>query len=215
LRIGVKKQFGFKRPGGKSYDVKVIVFKDADGNGVQGKGEELVENVLIKINDKAVITNSAGQAEFKDLIYGQYLMESDVLGDTEGWFKSDDNSIFVEKSKTIYIPLTRGVQISGNVLAQKATYSRFVNELNLSGIRITAIGKDGKVYSGLTDRSGQFRMFVPFGQYVIKASGSTIDDQFQFAQDTYELGIDNADSNYQLTYYLIEKRRKLNIKKFN
>lgn len=215
LRIGVKKQFGFKRPGGKSYDVKVIVFKDADGNGVQGKGEELVENVLIKINDKAVITNSAGQAEFKDLIYGQYLMESDVLGDTEGWFKSDDNNIFVEKSKTVYIPLTRGVQIAGNVLAQKATYSRFVNEVNLSGIRITAIGKDGKVYSGLTDRSGKFRMFVPFGQYVIKASGATIDDQFQFAQDTYELGIDNADSNYQLTYYLIEKRRKLNIKKFN
>lgn len=215
LRIGVKKKFSFKRPGGKAYDMKVIVFKDADGNGVQDKGEELVENVLIKINETAVITNSAGQAEFKNLIYGQYLMESDVLGDTEGWFKSDDNNVFVDKSKTIYIPLTRGVQIMGNVLVQKATYSRFANEVNLSGIRITAIGKDDKVYSGLTDRSGQFRLFVPFGQYVIKASTTTIDDQLQFAQEAYDLGIDNADSNYQLTFYLIEKRRKLNIKKFN
>lgn len=215
LRIGVKKRFGFKRPGGKAYNVKVIVFKDADGNGVQDKGEELVQNVLIKINDRAVITNVGGQAEFKNLIYGQYLMESDVLGDTEGWFKSDDNSIFVDKSKTIYIPLTRGVQIAGNVLVQKATYSRFANEVNLSGVRVTAIGKDDKVYSGLTDRSGQFRLFVPFGQYIIKASAATIDDQFQFAQDTYELSIDNADSNYQLTYYLIEKSRRLNIKKFN
>ncbi len=121
----------------------------------------------------------------------------------------------MEKSKTIYIPLTRGVQIAGNVLVQKATYSRFANEVNLSGIRVTAIGKDDKVYSGLTDRSGQFRLFVPYGQYEIKASGATIDDQFQYAQDTYELGIDNADSNCQLTYYLIEKSRRLNIKKFN
>lgn len=215
LRIGVKKQFNIKRPGGKTYDLKVMVFKDADGNGIKDKGEEMVENVLLKMNNSAVITDDNGQAQFQNLILGNYLLESTVLGDSEGWFKADDNQVIVDKSKTIYIPLTRGVQISGTILVQKATYSRFVNEVNLSGVRVTAVGKDGKTYSGLTDREGRFRLFVPFGQYAIKASASTIDDQFQFAQDSYDLNIDNADSDFQLTYYLIEKRRRLNIKKFN
>ena len=215
LRFGIRKEFKIKRPGGKAFDLKVVVFKDADGNGVKDLGEELVENVLLKINDKAVITDRQGQAEFKNLIFGNYLVESDVLGDTEGWFKTDDNSIIMDKSKTLYIPLSRGVQVTGTILLQKASYSRFLNDVDLSGIRISAVGADDKVYSGITDRQGQFRIFVPFGQYQVKASSASIDEQFQFAQDTYELSIDNAEANFQITYYLIEKRRKLNIKRFD
>ena len=98
---------------------------------------------------------------------------------------------------------------------QKATYSRFVNEVDLSGIRVSAIDKNNKVYSGLTNRDGQFRIFVPFGQYQVTASSATIDQQFQFAQDSYNLEIDNAEADFQVTYYLIEKSRKLKIKKFN
>jgi len=215
LRFSIKKEFKIRRPGGKSFDLKVLVFKDADGNGVKDAGEELVENVLININDKAVITNEKGQAEIKNLVFGNYLVQSSVLGDSEGWFKTDDNSILMDKSKTLYIPLSRGVQITGTILLQKATYSRYVNEVDLSGIRVSAIGKDDKVYSGLTNREGQFRIFVPFGQYQVTASSASIDQQFQFAQDSYQLDIDNAEANFQVTYYLIEKRRKLNIKKFN
>jgi len=114
----------------------------------------------------------------------------------------------------MFIPLTRGVQITGSVIAQKAAYSRSYDKINLSGVRISAIGADNKIYSGLTDRSGNFRIFVPFGKYTIDASSTTIDEQFQFAQDSYKLEIDNTDSNYELTFYLIEKKRQLNIKKF-
>lgn len=215
LRLGVRKTLGFKRPGGKAFPLKIIVFKDADGDGVRGRGEAYVENVMIKVNDKTVLTDKDGRAEFLNLAYGTHTMTSTVLGDTEGWFKADDNAVFMDKEKTVYIPLTRGVQIAGNVLVQKATYSRFANDVNLSGVRITAVGEDEKVYSGITDRSGQFRLFVPFGKYTISASTSTIDKQFQFAQDAYTLEINSADSNYRLTYYLIEKKRTLNIKKFN
>lgn len=215
LRFGIKKEFGFRRPGGKSYDLKVVVFKDADGNGKRDKGEEFVENVLIKTKGESVLTNFSGEANFENLVNGNYLIESTVLGDTEGWFKSGNNPVFITKSQTLFIPLTRGVQITGSVIAQKAAYSRSYDDIKLSGIRISAIGVDGEVYSGVTDRSGEFKMFVPFGKYTIDASSTTIDEQFQFAQDSYKLEIDNADSNYELTFYLIEKKRKLNIKKFD
>ncbi|WP_141719696.1 SdrD B-like domain-containing protein [Roseivirga misakiensis] len=215
LRFGIKKDFGFKRPGGKAFDLKVLVFKDADGNGKRDKGEEFVQNVMITLKDQTIMTDLNGEASFENLEVGNYLVKSKMLSDNEGWFKAGNNPVLMNKSQTLLIPLTRGVQIIGTVIAQKATYSRSYDDVKLGGIRISAIGSDERVYSGVTDKDGKFKIFVPFGKYVIDASSATIDEQFQFAQDSYELTIDNADSNYELTYYLIEKKRKLNIKKFD
>ncbi|MBX2846167.1 MAG: hypothetical protein KTR13_08125, partial [Saprospiraceae bacterium] len=65
------------------------------------------------------------------------------------------------------------------------------------------------------DQEGNFRIFVPFGKYEVKASAAGVDSRLQFAQSSYPLDINNADANYQLTFYLIEKNRKLNIRRFN
>lgn len=215
LRIGVKKEFTFRRPGSKHYEMKVAVFKDLDGNGVRNKGEDFVQNVLIKVRGKSAITGSEGHATFSNLPIGNYIIESEVLGDSEGWFKSDDTPVLLEKDQTIFIPLTKGVQINGRVIVQKATYSALNEKVDVGSIRISAVGTDERVFSALTDEEGNFRIFVPFGSYEVKASGSGIDSRLQFAQSSYPLEINNADANYQLTFYLIEKNRRLNIKRFN
>lgn len=215
LRIGVKKDFAFRRPGVKSYKIKVAVFKDLDGNGIRDSGEDFVENVLIKINGKSAITGASGSALFENLNMGSYSIESQVLGDSEGWFNPDNTPLVLAKDETVFIPLTRGVQINGRVIVQKATYSALVEDVDLDEIRISAVGEDERVYSGLTDGSGEFRIFVPFGKYTIRASGAGIDKRLQFAQDNYALEINNASAKYQLTFYLIEKNRRINIKKFD
>lgn len=215
LRIGVKKDFAFRRPGVKSYKIKVAVFKDLDGNGIRDSGEDFVENVLIKINGKSAITGAGGSALFENLNMGSYSIESQVLGDSEGWFNPDNTPLVLAKDETVFIPLTRGVQINGRVIVQKATYSALVEDVDLDEIRISAVGEDERVYSGLTDASGEFRIFVPFGKYTIRASGAGIDKRLQFAQDNYALEINNASAKYQLTFYLIEKSRRINIKKFD
>ena len=215
LRLGVKKDFKFKRPGSKAYEMKVIVFKDIDGNRRRDKGEELVENVIIKVNNKSTITDANGQCNFYNLTEGEYSIKPAILVDTQGWFMMGLPPINIARNETVYIPLTKGVQIKGSIVGQKATYSRSYKELDLSGIRISAIGDNEEVYSTVTDQEGKFSVFVPFGNYVVDVSSATIDEQFQFAQDSYSLNIDNAESNYELTFFLIEKKRKLNIKKFD
>ena len=214
LRLGVKKDFKFKRPGRKSYEMKVVVFKDVDGNRRRDKGEEFVENIIIKVNNKSAITNVNGQCNFYNLSQGEYSIKSVILIDTQGWFMLGLNPINITRNETVYIPFTRGVQIMGSVIGQKATYSRSYKELDLSGIRISAISDNDEVYSAVTDKEGKFKVFVPFGKYMIDVSSATIDEQFEFAQDSYPLNIDNAESNYELTFFLIEKKRQLNIKKF-
>lgn len=215
LRLGVKKEFGFRRPGVKSYKIKVAVFKDLDGNGIRDSGEDFVQNVLIKINGKSAITGATGETLFENLDMGSYSIESKVLGDSEGWFNPDDTPLVLAKDETVFIPLTKGVQINGKVIVQKATYSALVDEVDVDEIRISAVGDDERVYSALTDASGAFRIFVPFGKYSVRASGAGIDKRLQFAQDNYSLEINNANANYQLTFYLIEKNRRVNIKKFD
>ena len=116
----------------------------------------------------------------------------------------------------MYIPLKRGSQINGSVILQKAQFSALgENSMDLSGIRVTAVDNMGNSYSGLTSQSGQFRLYVPFGNYTVSVNESAVDSQFQLAQKSYKLEINNVGANYQLAFYLIEKRRKVNIKKFD
>ena len=215
LTLGVKKEFRFRRPGNKHYNMKVAIFKDLDGNGVRDKGEEFAENVLIKVKGKWAITGKEGIVTFSNLPIGNYIVESEVLGGSEGWFNMDATPVLLDKDQTVYIPLSKGVQISGQVIVQKATYSAYIDDVSLESIRVSAVGPNDRVFSSMTDKSGRFVLYVPFGKYDIKASSAGVDDQLQFAQDTYPLEINNANANYQLTFYLIEKSRRLNIKKFN
>lgn len=57
MGFGVKKQIGIPIPGKKFYSVRVIVFKDINGNGKQDRNEEGVENMLVSIRKKSPPTD--------------------------------------------------------------------------------------------------------------------------------------------------------------
>lgn len=216
LRFGLKKQFNVKKPGKKSHDLEVVVFKDLNGNNLRDQGEEFERNVIVKVNGESLMTNEEGVVYFKNLSEGSYLVESQLLSNTEGWFKSKGIEVDVTSSQAVYVPLKRGVQISGNIILQKAQYSALGESgMKLNGIRVTATDISGESFSTLTDLSGQFRLYVPFGSYIIKVNEQAVDSQFEFAQSSYTIDVNNIGGNYQLAFYLIEKRRQLNIKKFD
>jgi hypothetical protein len=216
LRFGVKKVFNIKRPGSKSHDLEVVVFKDLNGNNRRDVGEDFVEDAIISVKDMSLMTNSEGKVIFKNLPQENYLVKSEVLSNIEGWFKGDGQSVILDNDRTVFIPLKRGVQVKGNILLQQAQYSALgQGGMNLNGIRVNMTDKDGNSYSGLSGQNGEFNIYVPFGLYTIKVNEQAVDDQFQFAQSSYTLNVNNVSVNYQVTFYLIEKARKLNIKKFD
>lgn len=217
LRFGLKKTFNLKKPGRKSHDLEVVVFKDLNGNNLRDEGEEFEKNVIVKVNDEALMTNEDGVVYYKNLAEGQYFVETQLLTNSEGWFKSKGIEVDVNSSQAVYVPLKRGVLITGNIILQKAQYSSLgEGNMKLDGIRVTATDAiTGQRYSSLTNLEGAFRLYVPFGQYTVSVNDQAIDDQFEFAQSSYSLDINNQGGNYQMTFYLIEKRRQLNIKKFD
>lgn len=216
LRLGISKNFNFKKPNKKTHNLEVVIFKDLNGNNRRDQGESFEKNVIVRVNGEALMTDEEGTVIFRDLPENEYLINTELLTNVEGWFKSKGISVNMDKDQAVYIPLKRGVQINGNIILQKAQFSALgENTMDLSGIRVIATDEAGEKYDGLSDRQGNFRLYVPFGQYTIRVNEQAIDDQFEFAQGSYSLGVNDVTVNYQLTFYLIEKRRKLNIRRFN
>ena len=216
LRFGIKKTFNVKRPGSKSHDLEVVVFKDLNGNNRRDVGEEFVKDALITVKDMALMTNEEGVVIFKNLIQGEYKVKSDVLSNVEGWFKGDGQSVILDNDRTVFIPLKRGVQVKGNIILQQAQYSALgAGGMNLSGIRVNMTDNSGNSYTALSGQGGEFNLYVPFGLYTIQVNEQAVDEQFQFAQSSYTLNVNNVNVNYQVTFYLIEKSRRVNIKKFD
>lgn len=216
LRFGLKKTFNLKKPGKKSHDLEVVVFKDLNGNNVRDQGEEFEKNVIVKVKGQALMTDEDGVVYFRNLPEGNYVVENELLSNTEGWFKSKGIEVELNSDQAVFIPLKRGVQISGSIILQKAQYSALgEGNMKLNGIRVTATDANGDTFTGLTDLSGVFRLYVPFGTYTVRVNEQAIDSQFEFAQSSYTLDVNNLGGNYQMAFYLIEKRRQLNIRKFD
>ena len=216
LRFGIKKTFNVKRPGSKSHDLEVVVFKDMNGNNRRDVGEDFVQNALVTVNDMSLMTNDEGVVIFKNLTQGEYKIKSDVLTNVEGWFKGDGQSVALSNDQTVFIPLKRGVQVKGNIILQQAQYSALGEDgMKLSGIRVSMTDKEGNNFTALSGEGGSFNLYVPFGQYTIRVNEQAVDEQFQFAQSSYTLNVNNVNVNYEVTFYLIEKSRRLNIKKFD
>ncbi len=216
LRVGIAKDFNFKKPNKKTHDLEVVVFKDLNGNNRRDQGEEYEKDVIVRVNGESLMTDSEGTVIFRDLPEDEYIVNTNLLTNVEGWFKSKGVSVNMDKDQALFIPLKRGVQINGNIIFQRAQFSAIgENRLDLNGIRVIAQDQNGDQYTALTNLDGNFRLYVPFGQYTIRVNEQAVDDQFEFAQSSYSLSVNDVSVNYQLSFYLIEKRRRLNIRKFD
>ena len=157
-----------------------------------GQSLNNAKNVIVRVNGQALMTNEEGVVYFRNLPEGKYLVENELLTNAEGWFKSKGIEVDMNSDQAVYIPLKRGVQIVGNILLQKAQYSALgEGGMKLNGIRVTATDCSGETYTSLTDLSGHFRLYVPFGTYTIRVNEQAIDSQFEFAQSSYTLDVNN------------------------
>ncbi|HRH66581.1 MAG TPA: hypothetical protein PLU53_09820 [Bacteroidia bacterium] len=233
MGFGVKKQIGIPIPGKKFCSVRVIVFKDLNGNGKQDGNEEGVENMLVSIRLKSpptdrpdtlsvgrdqsedFVTDMKGQIYYDNVTPGVYLMKATPLINQGEWFDVNSVEIQIDKKNTIYLPLSRGIKLNGSVLISRDKYSTDEAILDLSRIRVTAIDSSGKTFSCLTDRDGQFSLFLPMGIYTLAINDAALGNKFVFVQNKMSIDLTHPVDNYSVTFNVAEKRRKMDIKKFN
>jgi hypothetical protein len=232
FEFGVGVKFNVNVPIGlqRNYDVKIIAFRDLNGNGTMELNENGISDMLIHIrlnsdsiseketgdfyqnpSEYDLVTNGDGLVEYQNIPMGNYVITAMPLASMGGWFDGKTFYRMIDKNKTIYIPLSRGAKVSGGVLLERDRYGTS-KVLNLGNIRVTAVNQDdGHSFSTLTSSDGNFSLFVPNGNYLIMINESAVSTQFEFLQNNIPITINKDFENYNVSFYLVEKQRQIKV----
>ncbi len=216
IGAGVRKEFGIPIPfvEQSTLDVSFVAFYDENGNKKKDRDETVIENVIIKLDDYEIITNERGVATFLNVPFGKHAALIVPLDDiVSGWFPDLPDSIDITKKGDFLIPFTRGIKIFGNVSIDREELAADADQpFDLSNIKITAT--NGKEYKTLTGFDGSFELYVPNGTYTLTLDENLVNDRFQIAQNNFKVELSNDLESIYVSFMIIEKRRKVNVKKF-
>lgn len=230
IGTGVKLNFNMPVGPSRNYDVKIIAFRDLNGNGVKDPSEKGIDNMLIRLamNDSIatlmntsvmygetlprefeLITNSDGVVTYNNVPMGDYIITAMPLANLGGWFDGKTFYKNISKNQVFYIPLSKGARVSGGILTERELYSDN-KVLILNNIRVSAQSlTDGKTFSTLTAQDGSFTLYVPNGEYIVSINESAVGEKWEFLQNNIPLKVEEDFENYTLSFYLVEKKRTM------
>lgn len=228
--FGVRKTLGVPVPGKKYGTARIVVFKDANGNGKQDKDEDGIPNVLIHVKalrlfgrtedstqvlfGEDLVTNEKGEVYYENIPAGVYSIRPTSLTGQSEWMDGAAQELTIDSKQTVLIPLNRGVKLTGVLYVAREKYSD-ETPIDVGRIRVTAVDSSGKAYSVLTDRKGEFAMYLPTGVFMVTINESALGEKFILQQNRIVLDLTKVTGTYKISFNAVEKRRKMDIKKFN
>tara|TARA_B100000780_G_C21121953_1_gene454535 strand:+ start:767 stop:2785 length:2019 start_codon:yes stop_codon:yes gene_type:complete len=216
INFSLRKEFGIPIPFTKktAANAKFVSFIDINGNNIKDKDEVSVQNIVIKLNKHEVITNFEGEASIKNVQQGKYKLEILPLEKLNGWFSNTKDSIYINEDGINYIPFVRGIKVYGDISIDRQKIAITDDKkLDLSRIKISAI-KDDKIYNTLTNKNGRFEFYLPFGSYTITMDEVILNDRFRVTRNNLPLKLRNDQDGAYVSFYILEKRRKVIFKDF-
>ena len=211
LNFSLKKDFGVPIPFVDKIAAtgNFIAFLDLNGNGIKENDETTLENVVIKIDKKEVLTNFDGEATIKNLLKDTYDFDAFSLENLNGWFPNVEPKVSIENDRTIYVPFVRGIKVYGDVVLDRQKIAVAESgPTDLSRIKISAT-KGDKVYGALTNNAGRFEFYLPYGDYVITMDEGILNDKLRVTRNNIPLKLKNTQDGVYVSFYIIEKRRKV------
>ena len=216
LNFSLRKEFGVPIPftNKTAASAKFASFLDINGNNIKDKDEVSIQNVVVKLNKHEVITNFDGEASIKNVQQGKYKLEILPLEELNGWFSNTKDSIFINEDGINYIPFVRGIKVYGDIIIDRQKIAITDDKkLDLSRIKISAI-KGDKIYNTLTNKNGRFEFYLPFGSYTITMDEVILNDRFRVTRNNLPIKLRNDQDGVYVSFYIIEKRRKVIFKDF-
>ena len=217
LNFSLRKEFGVPIPftNKTAASAKFVSFLDINGNNIKDKNEVSIQNVVVKLNKHEVITNFDGEASIKNVQQGKYKLEILPLEELNGWFSNTKDSIFINEDGINYIPFVRGIKVYGDIIIDRQKIAVTDDKkLDLSRIKISAI-KGDKIYNTLTNKNGRFEFYLPFGSYTVTMDEVILNDRFRVTRNNLPIKLRNEQDGVYVSFYIIEKRRKVIFKDFS
>ncbi|MCB0804980.1 MAG: hypothetical protein KDC05_04225 [Bacteroidales bacterium] len=215
VSLSIKKDFGIPIPGTfKNYsDLNFTAFYDLNGNKIQDDNELGIENVVIKVGNWTVITDAEGNAMIGNADPGNFDYNAFSLVDLKGWFPLITDSLAVFKDEEVAIPFVKGVKIYGSVYIDREEASAMDDkQIDIGGIKISAY--NGSAHHTLTGYDGSFEFYLPFGEYTLSLDETVLNGRYYLVKNNYQLDLTKEVENMFITFHIIEKKRKIRVKKF-
>ncbi|MFD2162963.1 SdrD B-like domain-containing protein [Paradesertivirga mongoliensis] len=231
--VGIKKRIGVPVSARKYHKLSVAVFKDLNGNGKQDRDEQGLKNVLVNIkplvkdtaltnysglrdNGEHFITNEQGKVTYNNLPKGSYIVKIVPLSESDGFFAGSEQVVKIDGNQDLMMPLNQGVQLTGVLVAERdPTAADFDKKVDLSKIRVSALDSLGKTFTALTDKDGRFSIRLPAGVYQVSINENALPDNFELEQKLTTIEMITVSDIYNLTFFIKERKRKINIKRFD
>lgn len=223
FEANIRKEFGFQQPAIRFHTLKLVFFKDYNGNRIKNDNEPGIKNILISIqrirdenNEYAsfssgeLLSNQYGEVIFEDIPDGLYKLNYNSIGNEAGTFsKADiDLNIRLDKNQTYYIPFVEKNKIFGKIILNRSKLSG-MGKIDVSNIRITATDSKGNTYSTLTDKHGQFTIFAPITDEYVVTVNNIFYENFDLRQNNFRVQF-NGYKQFEVNFVFDEKIRRIN-----
>jgi len=231
LNLGFKKTFDIAQPGLKYYDLKVICFKDINGNKIMDNDEHGISDIVISVNrqsqmdsvtKKAVrqhgqfspaemVTDNFGQIIYYNIPEGEFDLNVFPLVNLKDLYNINGQTqkVGVSRDTTYYIPFVQSYRVIGHIILNRDEYSSN-GMVSVANIRITATDSAGNSFPALTSADGSYTLYVPqAGEYKVNVN-NVFGEQFILQESEYTVSFDGA-KEFQVDFIFSEKKRQINI----
>ena len=225
----IKKEFNWNQPRFKYHDLKMVFYKDLNGNLKKDNNEPGMKDILVNIKrieteinrsnrseykgqfvNTTLLSDFSGSINFENIIEGTYDIEFNNVGQVKGRFSSSRNKlqIDIKQNEVIYIPFLEHNKIYGKIIMNRSKLSN-LGKIDVSNIKIKAIDSQGNESSTLSDNNGNFVIFAPSVDRYIVSINNIFYEHFDLQQNNYLVQL-NGYKQFEVNFIFNEKRREIN-----
>jgi hypothetical protein len=233
LEFSIKKRWGKSEIDKWQKDtrkLKIILFKDENGNSMKDYGEQGVPYVKTRLRltnapnsdidkyfpvDITLLSNEEGVVSYNQLPVGFYDLVISPLGDVKEYFYVERGAEKLELTNTsvFYIPFQKATKITGRINVQRAKFIKEGEEvIDLTNIKVTAYNNQGNSYSSFTLQDGSFTIFVPGNNTYFVRLPNVFGSNFKILKNDIILPVSDTTSN-RIMFDVVETSRQIAFKK--
>ncbi len=231
LNLGVKKVFDIPQPKVKYYDLKIVCFKDVNGNQVMDGNEQALSDIVISVDRSLkfdstknttvsapgifspteMVTDNFGYCQYFHLPEGEIDLGVYPLQNLKDVYilNGQKQKFFVSRDTTYYIPFVQSFRMEGKIIVNRDEFSA-AGQISLANIRITATDSTGNSFPALSTADGSYVLYVPKAGEYKAAINNVFGDKFILQDPEYTLSFDGA-KLFIVDFIFNEKKREMNI----
>ena len=229
VSVAASRSFDMPQPRLKYYNLKVLFFKDFNGNRLNDEGDEGIGNVLVEIERvnepvetaegmknirfeaPALMSDPSGKVVFQKAPQGNYLLKLEELFPRMAFTNlyGANLDVLLNKHVVVLVPYTESVTITGKVDITRDKYSRLVG-ISAKNIRITVTDPSGDQYHTLTSPNGDYIISVPYAEHYQLSMKNVLGDKFDLTNGEQELKVEKDVNRYEMGFLFQEKGRSVN-----